>query len=142
MVLGLSEEEKERVRYHLGYLETNFAASLQLGIPRPIQTIFLVETAMSQLQNAYAVRRCRKILDALDSIEEQLLDPGVPLLYASQLGELKLRESQRGSTSTDLIEREYVRWANRLADMLGVPLYPYSARFKKSGPGNVPVRTL
>ena len=54
MATTLTEEEKERVRYHLGYMETSFggnqtAASLQFGIPRPVQTMFLVEEAIQNL---------------------------------------------------------------------------------------------
>lgn len=136
----LTEEEKERARYHLGYVETSFAAALQFGVPRPIQTIFLLEQALGLLLNPYAVQRARTLLGKLDSIEEQMFEPGMQLLYAEQLGELKLRGAKIGETSTDLMEREYVRWANRLADMLGVPLYAYSERFKAKGPGNRRVR--
>ena len=141
MATVLSEEERERIRYHLGYMATSGAASVQFGIPRPMQTIFLLEQAFGLLQNPYALNRVRRVLDRLDRIEEALESPGVELLYAKKLGELELRDSQAGVTSTDLIEREYVRWAKRLADILGVPLYPYSDRFKNRGPaGNVAVR--
>ena len=137
---ALTEEERERVRYHLGYMETSFAASLQFGIPRPTQTIFLVEQALGLLNNPFAVARVQKVLAILDNVECQLVGPGQQLLYAEQLGELKLRPALEGQTSTDLLEREYVRWARRLADIFGVPLYPYSDRFKRRGAGNVPVR--
>lgn len=134
----LAEEDKERIRYHLGYMETSFAGSLQFGIPRPAQTIFLVEQAMTLLNNDYGVERCRKILCKLEAIEDELIN-AVPALIAEQLGNLKLRGAQYGMTHPDLVEREYVRWAKRLADLLGVPLYPYSDRFKHRGAGNIPV---
>jgi hypothetical protein len=137
----LGEEEKERVRYHLGYMATSgSAASLQFGIPKPAQTIFLLEQAFSLMTNQYAVGRVRKILSILDGIEDTMVSPGQATLLAEQLGTMKTRGTAPGQTATDLLEREYVRWAKRLADVMGVPLYPYADRFKRSGSGNVPVR--
>lgn len=145
--MSLSEQEKEKCRYYLGYLETSFggqgvAASLSFGVPRPVQTIFLVEEAIQNLlTNTFALERVRKILCVLDGIEEKLIS-ATSQLGVEQIGDLKLRGAKRGETFTDLLEREYVRWANRLADVLGVPLYPFSARFKQtSGVRSVPVRS-
>ncbi|KKK54507.1 hypothetical protein LCGC14_3083990, partial [marine sediment metagenome] len=45
--MPLTEAEKERVRYHLGYLQVSAAASIQLGIPRPLQTVFLLEQGLN-----------------------------------------------------------------------------------------------
>jgi hypothetical protein len=136
----LTEEEKERVRYHLGYMETSFAASLQFGLPRPVQTIFIVEQAMNLLVNPFAVDRVRRVLWTLDDIEQKL-QSALCTLVAEQLGDLKLRGAEPGRTHPDLLEREYIRWARRLADILGVPLYPYSDRFKnRVNTGNISVR--
>ena len=137
----LNEADKERTRYHLGYLLVSFAPSIQLGIPRPLQTIFLVEQALETLRNKFAVERVRCLLDQLDRIEAQIAG-STCLLAADRLGNLQLHPlRQRGHLVTDSLEREYVRWASRLADILGVPLYPYSKRFRKSGPGAIlPVR--
>lgn len=125
----LSDAEKERTRYHLGYMETSFAASMQLGIPRPVQTVFLLESAMNLIADAHAVARVRSILEQLDKIEQQLKDATCSLI-AESIGDLKLRESY-----PDRLEKEYVRWAKRLADIFGVPLYAYSDRFRKAGAG-------
>lgn len=132
---ALTDEEKERIRYHLGYMESSFAASLQLGIPRPVQTIFLVEQAMVLLTNEYAIDRVRRVLWTLDQIESKL-QSALCSMIAEQLGDLKLRADY-----PDKLEAEYVRWAKRLADIFGVPLYPYSDRFKpKVKAGNLSVR--
>jgi hypothetical protein len=137
---ALSDADKERVRYHLGYLNTSFAASLTLGIPRPVQTLFLVEDAMGLLI-PHAVTRVRCILDTMDNIEARLRKQ-LDTLGVSKAGELDLHPlKDRGQLVTDSLEREYVRWGNRLADILGVPHYPFSARYAKRGPGsNIPVR--
>ena len=136
--MPLDAREKIRVRTHLGYLNVSPAASLFLGIPRPIQTIFLVEQAMSNLIED-AVERVRKILGVMDGVECRLVE-SQERLAASKLGELELRQNE-----PDLLEREYVRWGGRLADELGVPFYAYSNRYKWNQPmaggfaGSIPV---
>lgn len=138
----LTAQEKERVRYHLGYMEVSSAPSIQLGIPKPLQTVFLLEDALTLLTNVYAVDRVRCILQTLDQIEGQLR-AGTCTLVADKLGELQLHPLRaQGKLFTDSLEKEYRRWAQRLADVMGVPLYPYSQRFRASGPGAVlPVRS-
>lgn len=138
MTTPLTEGEKERIRYHLGYMETSFggnqaAASLAFGIPRPAQTMFLVESAIQELlTNLFAVERVRGILQTMDNIELQIAAAACTLA-AESLGEIKLRGATKGETFPDLLEREYVRWGYRLADVLGVPVYAYSKRYQSSG---------
>jgi hypothetical protein len=129
-------EEKVRIRYHLGYMSGGTtAASLSLGIPRPAQTAFLVESAMG-LVHTDAEDRVRQILQTMDSIECRLGAVPGHLAVASVDG-LTLRE-QEG----ELLEREYVRWGMRLADIIGCPIYPFSERYKRyvGGGVNIPVR--
>lgn len=133
---ALSEADKERVRYHLGYMNTSFVASITMGIPRPVQTLFLVEDAMGLLQ-PLAVPRVVCILDTLDSLERQLVK-AQPTVGVESLGELTLHPLRsQGKLGTDSLEHEYLRWGNRLADLLGVPPYPYSKRYRRSGPGSI-----
>ena len=137
---SLTDEEKERCRYHLGYLETSLAASIQLGIPRPLQTVFLLESGLTLLVNGPAVARVRNILCILDDIEAKLVCAH-PSLAAEKMGDMVLHPLRsRGLLVTDSLENEYQRWGRRLADILGVPIYPHSARYKKSGPGSI-IRT-
>jgi len=141
MASCLSEFDKERCRYHLGYLETDMAPSIQLGIPRPLQTVFLLEQAIQTLiTTEFACARVRRILDCLDMIEKKM-KASMCMLGVEKLGELTLHPLRnRGALVTDSLEREYVRWAKRLSDVLGVPVYPYSDRFRKKGPGSsIPV---
>lgn len=132
--MALTPEEKVRVRYHLGYLNVQPAASLSFGIPKPQQTMFLVEQSMDLLI-AGAEDIVRRLIGILDSIECKLLE-AAEYLVAESIGDLKLREK-----APQALEQEYGRWAKRLADTLGVPLYPFSARFSggSGGAGNVPV---
>lgn len=124
----LTESEKERVRYHLGYMNVAAAASIQLGIPRPVETLFLVESALNLLI-PQSVPRVRSILCTLDSIEEKLID-SQDRLAAESLGSIKLRTTAEGLSEPDALEREYERWANRLANVMGVPLYAGAQRFR------------
>lgn len=134
--MPLDAAEKERVRYHLGYPEQTSLASIQLGIPRPLQTAFLVEQAMTMLIEE-ALPRVRSILKIMDDIETKLVD-AQDRLAAIQLSDLKLREDEPSQ-----LEKEYVRWGMRLCDVVGAPIYAYSTRYRLaigSGAGSIPVR--
>lgn len=134
--MPLSQADRERVRYHLGYLDVQPAASLSFGIPKPIQTIFLVEDAMSNLIEL-SVPRVLRILGIMDDIEQKLVD-AQDRLAATSLGDLKLR-----TTEPEQLETEYRRWGKRLANIFGVPVYPFSDRYRGSGGtvgGSIPVR--
>lgn len=147
--MALTDQEKERIYYHLGYPEVvisnGLAPSIQLGIPRPVQTAFLVGQAVEGTipLNTYTEERIRSVLSIMDGLEQQLVGAACTLA-AEQLGELKLRGAKCGETFPDLLEREYVRWGYRLADILGVPVYAYSERYKggrcKGGAYSIPVR--
>lgn len=133
--MALTDQEIERVYYHLGYPEVVIrngqAPSIQLGVPRPVETSFLVGQAVSSLVDdsiPYTIDRIRRLLNILDNLENQI-EAAACTLAAEKLGEMTLRGAEHGKTFPDLLEREYVRWAARLADVLGVPLYPYSRRF-------------
>lgn len=128
--------EKERIRYHLGYPEMGQAASLQFGVPIPVQTMFLLENAMNLILPE-AEGRVRQLITIMDGIEQKLID-AQDRLAADQLEELKLRADEPGQ-----LEREYTRWGYRLAEVLGVPVYAYSQRYRYglgTAAGSIPVR--
>jgi len=128
----LTEEEKARVRHHMGYPEVQPAASLVYGVPKPAQTAFLLESAMGLLIDT-AVPRVRSILQICDDLEQQMVDAQC-YLVADSLGEIHLAGAGGDSKNrlvTERLEGEYVRWAMRLADVFGCPLYPFSERFRR-----------
>lgn len=114
--------EKSRIRYALGYPQVQAMASLQFGIPKPLEVAFLLETAMDNIIEE-ACNKARDILDAMDEIECNLLEAQRSLV-AKKLKDLELRDN-----SPQAIEKEYVRWGFRLADILGVTVYAFSARY-------------
>ena len=122
--MSLTASEKERVQYHTGYGSVSPAAAITYGLPALIQPLFIVENAMKYLPPE-SEDRVRRTLDVLDGVECKLVD-AQDRLMASRLGDLELREDE-----TDRLEREYFRWATRLAETLRVPLYPYAQRFRR-----------
>jgi hypothetical protein len=132
--MAFTDEEKERIRYGLGYLSVSPASALQFGQPRPVQTLFLVELAMNNIMSV-AEDRVKRYLGVLDGIECRLVE-ALDRLAATSLDGLSLRADE-----TDQLEKEYYRWASRIADVLGVPMYGNSDRFKKGGKkfGNINV---
>lgn len=128
--MPLTDREKEKVRYHMGYLGVASAASIQFGMPSGQQTLFLLENAMSNLMEV-SIDRVRRLIDVLESLETTMIE-AQGRLTTSSIEEIKFRDAE-----PQRLEQEYVRWAQRLSDVLGVPLYPLSQRFA-AGVGNTP----
>ncbi len=134
--MAFTPEERQQIRYHLGYNSSQPAASITFGIPRPIQTLYLVELAMNYILPV-AENKVRQIVGVLDGIECRLVE-AQERLAAKSLDTLTMRADE-----TDALEAEYYRWGGRLADVLGVPFYAYSNRYKRHGKsyaGSIPVR--
>lgn len=128
--MALAEKDKERARYHLGYMEVTAASSMHFSIPTTTQVQFMFEDAIQRVR-ADAEARVVRILDNLDEIECTLMRSSQEL-FARRAADLEPNLSQ-----PDDVEREYVRWACRLADLLGVPPYPFSERFKVLAQGGI-----
>lgn len=133
--MALTDQEKERARYHLGYPEVQALTSLTFGVARPLQTLFLVEQALNYLLPV-AEDRVRQILGVMDGVECRLI-AAQDRLAAKRIDNLELRDDEPSQ-----LEAEYRRWGYRLADTLGVPIYAYSVRYRREGKmqaGNVAV---
>lgn len=134
----LTEADKERARYHLGYMEVVVASSFAFGIPQATEPQFMFESAITRVRPE-AEFRVIAILDKLDEIECRLFRSSEEL-FAKRASDLEPNLSQ-----PDDVERELVRWACQLAQMLGVMPYPFSQRFRSLSElggraGNVSVR--
>lgn len=115
--------EKERIKYHMGYTGQTTAVGLSYGLPIPIQTMFLVESAITRL-DAFSEDRVRKLVTILDKVECKM-EGGLDNLEVTRIEQVELREDH-----IDQLEKEYCRWAAKLADVVGAPLYPGAAKFK------------
>ena len=136
--MPLTLAEKGKVRYHLGYPQVGEAASIQMGIPATTQTAFLLEYAFDHLMDD-AVERVRALLGKLDATEQNLFD-SQERLAAAQLGNLVLRSAKARESEGDALEREYIRWARRLAEIFGTTANPYAQRFRNaSGASSIPI---
>ena len=132
----LTEDEKARCRRHMGFPEVAAVSVYAMGMVIPMQGAFLLEAALSS-QTQYSAERVRQLLGILDGFEAKMLKAACYLTVES-IGDIKMRGAQSGMTSTDLLRREYISWAKRLSDTLGVPYYPYAEMFQ--GSGNIRVR--
>ena len=124
--MPLTDAEKQRARYHLGYPSLTTAAAIQFGVPALTQTNFLVENALSRLLEV-SLPQVRSIIKTMDDIEMKLIE-AQDRLAAQSLEELTLNNQE-----PDMLEKEYRRWGYRLADIIGAPIYPYSLRYRSSG---------
>lgn len=134
--MPLSEDEKVRVRNHLGYPQVSQLASIQFGLPKPLQTAFLLETALDKIVEG-ALATVRHYLQVLDDTEARMLK-AQKRLAVRRIDEIETREDE-----IERLDRDYVKWAHRLADLFGVPLYPFSTKFRRglgAGAENIPIR--
>ncbi|TAL46148.1 MAG: hypothetical protein EPN91_00840 [Salinibacterium sp.] len=138
MSLALSESDKERLRYHLGFFNVDPASAIALGFPAGIETQFLLERASNKINSASAVARVQKILAIMDAIESQMVD-ALSRLTAIQVDEVKIRGSRDERVEQDELEDEYIRWGHRLADQLGVMINAATRRYRK---GSMNVRVV
>lgn len=135
---ALSPQDRSRVAYHLGFLSVQPAASIQFGIPRPLETVFLLELALNNIiDDGYNVANIQRLLGILDGIECRMV-AAQDYLPASKLGSLEVRPDHIAA----LLDT-YADWAGQLASTLGVPPYPYNRRNQEAAGvmgGNVRVR--
>ncbi len=127
-----SEDEQDSIRYHLGYTNVAINPSLSLGIPALGQAIFLIKSAMLRLRESSA-GRVRAQVATLESIERKMTE-ALKRFEAAEVDGIKLRGVNDDRTETDLLEKEYDRWGNRLANLFGVPYYPFAKRYQQGNP--------
>ena len=123
----LTEEEKARVRYHLGIPQTDPVASIQLGFPASGQPAFLVEHAL-ELIPATAISVIRTLIAKCDATDSGIFE-SQDRLVAKAVDEIDLNPEEGV-----LRRREYRFWVQKLADNLGVPYNAYAAAFQSGGP--------
>ncbi len=123
----LSEEEKVRVRHHMGMPLLRMAPTMVGGVPLPTEMLTRLELAMDLIHPA-AEPHVRGLITACDRKEQQIMDVDVRLQVAKAEG-IEMR-----SDEADQRRREYMYWVGLLQDALGVPRNPFSEReqFKPS----------
>lgn len=127
--MPLTEQEKIKIRHHLGFLNVAEVSTFVLGTPAAVETQFVIEGAMNRVLEA-ALPELRRQLQILDSIEEQMVADH-ELLAVEKIGEITLRKDEQ-----EALVRVYDRWRESLANLLGVYPNPWD---KRGGGINVPV---
>lgn len=130
----LSEEEKARVRYHLGYPQTDPISSIQLGVPGAGQPQFLVEGQLERIPES-AIGIIRGIIARCDSTDQRILE-SQERLAAKSVDEVDLNPDE-----PNLLRQEYRFWVQKLADNIGAPINAYASAFQAGGRAslNIPV---
>ncbi len=122
----LTEEEKARVRYHLGYPQTDPVASIQLGVPASGQPQFLTEQQLNRIPDS-AIGIIRGIIARCDSTDQKILE-SQERLAAKAVDEVELNPEE-----PDLLRVEYRFWVQKLADNIGCPINIYASAFQAGG---------
>lgn len=133
--MALSDEQKARVRHHLGYLNVSAASTFQLGVPAALQTTFMLEGAWDKILPA-AEPIVLKLLCRLDELESQVYG-GTDLADVLETGAIKVNPDRLKELG------KYYRLAQQsLANLFGVVPNPFDLRdWVQAGGGvNCPVR--
>lgn len=120
----LTEEEIDRVRYHLGYPSVVKGAGIGLGMPTYVQTLFPIEGALRNLLPE-ALPRVRLLIQRCDQAEIEM-DECRDRMVAQRVGEIELRADE-----FDKRRQAYEYWVRRLSETTGAPINPM--RQNKSG---------
>ena len=120
--MSLTQFERARIRYHLGFPNVGYTTVLGLGFPAAGQPAFLLEAAMSSLlpEGESTVRYAIK---QADCIEAQLAEARARM-KAQTAGEVILRATEEVAN----LEEQYTYWTDALVDCFGVNKNPFSKK--------------
>lgn len=122
----LTEEEKNRIRYHGGYLLTDPASAITLGIPAASQPAFLVEQAMEHIPES-AIAIVRNAVSKCDFTEQNIM-LAQRRMVARSVDEIDLNPDEANQ-----LRGEYRYWVQKLYDILGAPVNAYASAFQTGG---------
>lgn len=114
---GLTEQEIERVRYHLGYPSVARGAGIGLGMPTYIQALFPVEGALRNLLDE-ALDTVRALIERCEQTEAMMIE-AQDRMVARRIGDIDLREDE-----FDRLRAAYQYWVERLSAVTGAPINP------------------
>lgn len=117
--MPLTEEEKVRIRLHLGYPIQGTLAAMFSGLPYLDQSLWQLEAIMATRLKEETLPVIRTVLKQLDDI--LFIDfPDARLEHkAEQLEELRLNMKH-----TVMLSQDYVMWQKLLAQCFSVPINP------------------
>lgn len=124
--MAFTDDEKTRIRHHLGYLNVAQSATFALGSPAAVETQFLIESAMNKVLPE-AENLARNLVARCDLVENQLVE-NQELLAVTAVGEISVRQDEYAA----LMQR-YHYHRNALANVLGIYPNPFDKRFENTG---------
>ena len=124
--MPFTDDEKVRIRHHLGYLNAAGSQTFVLGTPAAVQTQFQIEGAMDKVLPA-ALPKARQLLQYLETIEAQMIGD-LELLAIDAVDEITIRKTEQPE-----LKREYQYHREGLANLLGIYPNPYDKRFYNTG---------
>lgn len=122
--MPLSEEEKVRIRDHLGFLNSSELSTFVLGLPAGVETQFLIERAMNLYVKESALPMVREILCELNGLDESRKAVRKTIAVES-IGGVKMRAP---SDAFAELNKEFIRLIGRLANAFGVAPNPFDNR--------------
>ena len=118
-----AEEEKARIRYHCGYLQSDPVLSALLGLKGLAQPQFLLEGQMGTFPET-AVSLVRMLVGRCDQTEQQMFEAQERLAVKS-VERIDMNENE-----IDELTERYRYWVLKLAEQFGAPVNAYSAAFQ------------
>lgn len=128
---ALDNATKSRVRTCLGYPQIENPTIMTFGVPSVGEAQWIFERTMEHIYDAYAVDQVKQYVQTMDSIDAQIAN-ATCLVKAKVVGDI-----QPNIDGPEYLEREYVRWGWRLADLLGCTPNPLSVRYGAAGGGGL-----
>jgi len=130
--MPLTLDEKQKVKYHLGYPLLGMSAALAGGMPLSKESSFVVDSNLEKVPEI-AIPFVRSHIATLDGILSRMIG-GQRNLAADQLEDLRLRKDFLPSLRT-----EYKYWQSRLGQVLNCPINPDFSMIGDvdGGPSNV-----
>lgn len=129
--MAFSDDEKVRIRYHLGFINVNYLYTFHVGVASSVPNQSILEGMMERVlpEAEYLVR---KVLSRCETTEDQMFENQDALVVDAIEG-LQIRSD--GQTQ---FRNVYLYWRSALANLLAVAPNPYDQRFETLM--NVPVR--
>lgn len=119
----LTDDEKGRIRHHLGYGETNAVTTFSVGgVAQPFEATWIIEAQMNKVRPE-AEPRVRKFLDQLDAYEDNM-DSAMTNVEAVKVGSIEINLNVLRD-----MEMFYLRVRGSLATLLQVQANPYDRRY-------------
>ena len=138
--MPLNEDDRDSVRFHLGYPNTSPNTTMAMGLPINLDGLFILEGNMNNLRES-GVARVRSIVQIMDDILFGAKVDAIERMAVKRIGSIETQPDE-----VKMISRQLYEWACVLADQLRAPLYYGCERYKSfidGGPnavGNVRVR--